>query len=104
MPQLIALAALVGMIAGGCRVARDPNAPISTPDEDRVRIRASRELECAQPEIDVTQMGRREFVATGCGKQLTYRISCTSSSQNPHEHCSAVPAAPAESDGNQIQQ
>ena len=98
MQHPVALVALVTMVAGGCVAARDPNSPISTPDEDRVRIRAAGDLNCAQPDIVVTQHSAKRFVATGCGAEQTYRISCTSSRQNPSEHCSARAVNPSESD------
>ena len=101
MQHVVATVAFLAMLAGGCVAARDPNAPRASPDEDRVRIRAARDLDCAQSDIAVTQQAAKRFVATGCGSAQTYRISCTSTSLHPSEHCSAMPVNPSDSSGDE---
>jgi len=69
---LIPLCLLVGV--GGCTTTRDAAVPL-------VRVHAAKDLKCPDDKIEVEpQLGGR-YVASGCGKRLTYHSACE------HLHC-----------------
>jgi len=90
IPSLNGLAAVmlaaVGLAAPGC---------FATAGQDQLVNRASFDLRCPGPEIEIVELDQRTRGVRGCGQQATYVESCDGPRTQLNTKCTWVLNSPA---------